>query len=168
MRVSVLPNTLIFEGTLSEDSSPTELASALAKLEQLGIKDAVSLDFSKVSRANSAGIVIWLKFLKTLKHPVKYVNAPVWLVGQFNMIKGYFDNGGFVESFQAPIFCPANEYSKVVTFQVGKEVPILKSFDDFRLPNRMIDGQEYEMDFDPGQYLSFISENYEVFKDKIK
>ena len=62
MKAAVLPNTLAFDGILDEVSSFNHLVEAFEKLKQTGIKPPVNLDFSKVSYANSAGIVTWLKF----------------------------------------------------------------------------------------------------------
>lgn len=168
MRVSVLPNTLVFEGVLDEETSLDHLSSAYQQLKKSNPTLPITLDFSKVSRANSAGLVTWLKFLQSAHTKVKYVNTPVWLVGQFNMIKGYFTNGSYVESVQIPLYSTAAQYSKIVTIKLGKDVPILPDYSDFKLPNQMIEGHEYEVDFDPAQYFSFISEHYDTFRENIK
>ena len=168
MRVSVLPNTLMFEGVLSEETSLNDLIAGLEGLKKGGVKPPVTLDFSNVTRANSAGIVTWLKFLKSANTPFKYVNAPVWLVRQFNMIKGYFTGDSYVESFQVPMYCPEVQFSKVVTVRLGKEVPILASYANFKFPNQVIEGKTYEIDFDPEQYLSFIAENAMNFKKVLR
>lgn len=168
MRASVLPNTMVFEGVLDEETSGDHLMSAYEQLKKSNPKPPIILDFSKVTRANSAGLVTWLKFLQTIHTKVKYVNTPVWLVGQFNMIKGYFTNGSYVESLQIPLYSPNVQFSKIITIRLGKDVPILADYTDFKLPNQMIEGQEYEADFDPAQYFSFISEHLENFRENIK
>lgn len=164
MRVNVLPNTMIFEGVLDENTSLTDIMDAFTKLKNAGAKAPITLDFSKVVRANSSGILIWLKFLKATNFQFKYVNAPVWLVGQFNMISGYFESGSFVESFQAPYFAPKSQASQHFKIIIGNEIKLQQAYSDSDLPKRVVNGEEYEIDFDPQQYFHFIVENYNNFK----
>lgn len=168
MKAQLLPNTLAFEGILDEETKIGDLIAAFNQLKKSGIKPPVNLDFSKVNYANSAGIVIWLKFSHEAAIPFKYVNAPVWLVNQFNMIRDYFENGSFVETIDAPYFAPKTQDSRVFTLRIGKDVPLKDDYNGFTLPNRSADGKNYEIDFSPERYFSFISENLELFKEKIK
>jgi len=164
MNTNVLPNSLIFEGVLDEETAQTDLTNALAKLMASGGKPPVTLDFSKVVYCNSAGIIVWIRFLRESKLTFKYVNAPIWLIGQFNMVKDLLANGSFVESFQAPFFCLKSQESKALTLEVGKDIPVLSDYGTYKVPNRKVDGKEFEVDFVPERYFSFISENIEQFK----
>jgi len=168
MKVSVLPNTLMFEGILDEETVPGDLTAAHSKLTSAGISPPVTVDFSRVEYANSIGVVVWLKFTIESSLSFKYVNVPVWLVNQFNMIKGYFENGSFVETVQLPFFCPKTQESRAFTMQLGKEIPILADYSNLKLSMMRFDGKEYELDVNPERYFSFISENFELFKEKIK
>jgi ABC-type transporter Mla MlaB component len=168
MKSSVLPNTIIFEGVLDEETKMPELMAAYEKLKAAGVSPPVTLDFSQVTYANSTGIVVWLKFMQEVKTVFKYVNAPVWLVSQFNSIRGFLDHNSFVESFQAPYFAPKSQDSKAICLAIGKDVPVLKDYSEFNFANRAIQGKVYEIDFDPTQYLSFIADNFEAFKENIK
>lgn len=168
MKATTGTNALIFEGQLDEMTSISHLVEAFEAIKRQGFKEPLILDLSNVSRGNSAGILTWLRFLKQIKTKSKYVNAPLWLVGQFNMITGYFEAESYVEGFQAPLFDPVSETSKVVTLKVGLDVPVLESYSDFSMNNTKIDGVEYEVDFVPEQYFSFISENFQIFKNQIK
>jgi hypothetical protein len=167
MNVTVLPNSLIFDGILDEETSLDVLLGGFEKLKKAGMNPPVNLDFSKVTYANSAGVVIWLKFIHQSGVPFKYVNAPVWLVNQFNMISDYFGNGSFVESIDAPFFAPKSQESRVFTLKLGTDVPVLDDYTTLRIPNKTADGKIFEIDFTPERYLSFISENYEMFKEKL-
>jgi hypothetical protein len=168
LKANVLPNTLLFEGILDEQTSEDHLRETLEKVKKAGIKPPLNLDFSKVTYANSAGVVIWLKFANKSGIAFKYINAPVWLVNQFNMISDYFVNQSFVETLSAPYFAPKSQDSIVFTLKVGKDIPILENYADFKMPNRAAEGKVYEIDFDPGRYFSFISENYQLFKTSVR
>lgn len=168
MKISVLPNTLVFEGIMDEETSITDLNTAMTKLTSGGVKPPVTVDFSAVPYANSIAVVVWLKFIIAAKVMFKYVNAPVWLVNQFNMIGGYFESASFVESLQTPFFCPKTQESRSITIHLGKDIPILKDYTGFEFPVIELEGKEYEMDVSPPRYFSFISENYDLFKAKFK
>jgi hypothetical protein len=47
---------------------------------------------------------------------------------------------------------------------LGKEIPILESYDDFSLIMKSKDGLDLEIDFEPNEYFYFISSNIKRFK----
>jgi len=163
MKVKSQGNALIFEGILNENTNPEELKAAVQKIDS-NTPQVISLDFSKVVRANSSGIVLWLRLVKSIHFPFKYVGVPVWLVEQFNMISGYLSDASFVESIEVPFFCPETEDTHNELFMVGKDIPLLKNYADFRLPDLKRGSQIYEMDCDPKTYFRFLAENFESFK----
>lgn len=154
---------MIFEGILDEDVQQSTLINAFAKLKASGLTPPLVLDFSKVEYANSAGILTWVKFLREINVACRYVNAPIWLIHQMNMIDDFLKNGSTVYSFQAPYFCPETQESKSLLLVVGKDIPVQKDYAGFAAPNRSEGGKVYECDFIPERYLSFISGNYEQF-----
>lgn len=168
IQVTVGPNSLKFVGVLDESVTTEELTSALAKLQTQPVVSPITLDLSKVTYANSPGLRIWFSFLKESKAEFKYVEAPVWLVTQFSTMKGYFDNGSYVESVQVPFYAPETNESLIRTLVLGKDVPIQKDYESFQVPNKNIDGREYELDVSPKRYFSFIAVNFELFSSKIK
>src|SRR5665213_2067057 len=117
MKAHVSQCALSFEGILDEETSKDELAVAIEKLKKLGITPPVILDFVKVTYANSVGIAVWLKLAHELQVEFKYVNAPIWLVNQFNMISSYFAGGSFVQSVQVPFFSPKIQDSRAFTLE---------------------------------------------------
>lgn len=157
MKVEILPNKLQFEGVLDEQCSLDTLVDAFAQLKDSGLKEPLSIDLSQVRRANSSGIIIWLKFLQKTATQMCYVNTPVWLVNQFNMIDQFFENASKVESVQAPYYCEDTGGSLNIKLNIGEEIPIKDSYDDFSVENRVVDGQEYEPDFEPERYFSFLT-----------
>ncbi|NBO38404.1 hypothetical protein EBU99_07450 [bacterium] len=117
----------------------------------------VLLDLSKVQRANSSGLLQWLRMTKRLKCPLRYVKAPVWLVEQFNMIDEFFDGEISVESIYAHFYCPETDSSETHLLQIEKDVPLLDNFREFRLMVKSSDGGELEPDFDERSYFHFIA-----------
>lgn len=165
MKAQPLSNALVCEGILDEHSDSSEIEAAFKKIASNGAS-SVDVDFSKVKYANSTGIVTWLKIAKHLGITIRYVNAPIWLVGQFNMIRDFFENGSYVESFAAPYYCPSTQESRALTLRMGKEVPVKTDYAQVKFPNVAVDGKTYEIDFSPERYFSFISENFKTFKEK--
>ena len=157
MKFHILPGTLVFEGVLDETCVLDDFLKVFEDFKSQGHNGEVKVDLSKVKRANSTGIVVWLKFLQSIKTPVCYMNCPVWLVNQFNMIDQFFHNNSKVGSIQTPFYCEETGACRVVTLNLGEEVPILESYENYTFENRTIDGKVYEPDFDPEGYLSFIS-----------
>lgn len=168
MRVDISKGILSFDGFLDEHTSMNEISGALLKLKDLKTPTPIVVDFSKVSRGNSSGISVWLKFLKMAALQFKYIQAPVWLVSQFNIVHGYFENNSFVQSFYAPYYAPANRASKDILLNVGKDIPIQKDYSTVTMPNIIIDGLEYEFDFDPNQYFFFLAKYHELFAENLK
>lgn len=166
MKCKVLPHVLMYEGVLDENTSYSELLQTFEEYKKKSKQEIVTVDLSKVSRANSTGIVTWLRFISASKATFKYINVPKWLVGQFNMINGFLVNKSYVESLQVPFFSQENESVINFFYTIGKEIPILESYESFSLPNRIENGREYEMDANPEQYFSFISQNFQELKGK--
>ena len=164
MDAAALPDTLIFQGTLDERCELESLQKSLSQVRKAGDRKTVTVDLSQVKYANSVGILTWLKFVQSAPCGFRYVNAPAWLVKQFNMMTGYFINGGFVASFQAPFFNSQTEESVMLTLTVGADVELRPDYGDYQLPNADLRGKHLEPDFDPGQYFSFLAENCEPFR----
>jgi len=165
MKMELLSNVLVCEGILDEHTEATDVQKTLQAIQKIA-KGAFDVDFSKVKYANSTGIVTWLKTLKASGVTIRYINAPVWLVGQFNMIRDFFENGSYVESFCAPYYCTSTQESRALTLRVGKEVPVTDNYKGIKFPNVAVEGKTFEIDFVPERYFSFISENLKIFKEK--
>lgn len=168
MRIKVLSKLLYCEGNLDESTSPAQLNSSLLQIITTEGEGPIIADLSNVSRANSSGVLTWLKFIRGANLQFKYVNAPVWLVGQFNIVTGYFEHHSFVESFFAPYYSESTRSSKNLLLKIGTDFLIQQQYPStFKFPVRIVDDLEYEIDFDPGRYLKFIEKNYENFKKYI-
>lgn len=166
MNAKIQANTLLFDGVLDEAAAQDMLMKYFSKLQDGGAKAPYCLDLSEVRYGNSVGVICWLKFTKQAGVQFKYVNAPIWLVNQFNVINNYFDNQSFCESLHAPYFSPKTQDSRTFTLYVGKDIPVLEDYSTFKMPSKVVDGVSYDIDFDPQRYFYFITENYQLFKSK--
>lgn len=165
MQPTLLPNMICFEGDLDETVIIDDIVKAFDDfLENNSESTHISVDFSKVLYANSSGIIFWIKFLDKKNYSIKYVNCPLWLVNQFNMIMGFLNNNSFVESLQIPFFSETNNKSLSVLYYLKKDIPLLKSYSDFNLENKEIEGISFEPDIVEKQYFDFISKNIDTFQ----
>ena len=145
------------EGILNEHVDLQVVESAILDAAKSAGGGAVSLDLSKVSRANSSGLLQWLRMTKRIKNPLNYVRTPVWLVEQFNMIDEFFDGHISVESVYAHFYCPDTDTSETHLLKLGVEVPIQDQYKTFHLKMSSSDGKELEPDFDERSYFHFIA-----------
>jgi hypothetical protein len=163
MDVAVHKNTVVFSGILNEDSASNVIKSSLEEALNSSPDKKVFVDFSKVKRANSCGILTWYKVLETLPGFFTYINVPRWLVEQFN-ISDFLNKNTTVESIEANFYCPQNDTHENIYLVIGKEIPILEDYSSFQLVLKNKDGLDLEMDFEPVEYFSFISSSFQKFK----
>jgi hypothetical protein len=148
--------TIVFKGVLDENASMTSVRGLVEKALANSSDGAVRLDFGNVKRANSIGILAWAKFVDSTAFRFVYVNAPKWLVEQFNLC-GLLKTDGKVESFQAPFYNCDNDKHEDVTLVVGKDVPVQDDYSSFEIVCTAADGTKLEADFEPAEYLNFLS-----------
>ncbi|KAB8028052.1 hypothetical protein [Fluviispira multicolorata] len=164
MEVVVNNTTVEFSGLLNEESSVDLIKQGLEQaIKNSAAKKEVNLDFSKVKRANSCGILAWYKILENFDCSFIYVNAPRWLVEQFN-ISDFLSEKTTVSSIYANFYCPSNDTHEVLLLNIGKEIPILDNYDEFNLVLKNKEGFDLEIDFEPSEYFYFISSNPKRFK----
>lgn len=145
------------EGILNEHVDLQVVEAAISEASRTDKTSLVSLDLSKVNRANSSGLLQWLRMTKRLKCGLKYINTPVWLVEQFNMIDEFFDGKISVESIFAHFYCPDTDSSETHLLKLGADVPIREQYKDFQLKMTSADGKSLEPDFDERSYFHFIA-----------
>lgn len=153
---------LKFIGVLDESTKPEDLVSIIEAAHRQA-SGPLLFDLSEINRANSCGILTWLRILKNFDFEYFYTNTPLWLISQFNMIAEFFTSSAKVKSVQAHYYCGDRDSTIVRVLEIGKDVPILESYDDFDLPNVTVDGYEYEPDFDPAEYFAFVSTHFNKF-----
>lgn len=145
------------EGILNEHVDLQVVEAAVIEASKAAKGSSVSLDLSKVSRANSSGLLQWLRMTKRLKCGLNYINTPVWLVEQFNMIDEFFDGKISVESIYAHFYCPDTDSSETHLLKLGVEVPIQDQYKSFQLKVTSSEGKMLEPDFDERSYFHFIA-----------
>lgn len=160
MTISLLPNLIIFEGILDENSN-LDVVENHFKNHHSG--EPICVDFSKVRFGNSIGIVKWLRVLLNHNMRIDYINAPIWLVKQFNMISTFLEKGDWVSSLYIPYYCADTDEELLVKMDIGKDIPILKNYSSFKLEDRDVDQKTFEPDIAPSLYFDFIAKNYETF-----
>lgn len=164
MEVAVNDTTIEFSGLLNEESSMEVIKNGLVQAFKNSKDKVVRLDFSRVKRANSCGILAWYKILENFNDGIfVYVNVPRWLVEQFN-ISDFLSDKTRVESIQANFYCPSNDTHETLLLTLGKEIPILDNYDQFNLVLKNKDGLDLEIDFEPNEYFYFITSNLKRFK----
>lgn len=159
MHVNREGRTISLEGVLNEHVDLNVIEEAIREANKAAASDngEVLLDLSKVQRANSSGLLQWLRMTKRLSLPLCYRNTPVWLVEQFNMIDEFFDGDVRVESLYAHFYCPETDSSESHLLTLGKEVPILSQYKDFQVTVTSGEGKTLEPDFDERSYFHFIA-----------
>lgn len=159
MHVSREGRVVSLDGVLNEHVDLQIIEAALTAATQAASTESgeIILDLSKVQRANSSGLLQWLRMTKRLKLPLCYKNSPVWLVEQFNMIDEFFDGQVRVESIFAHFYCPETDSSETHLLTLGKDIPILDQYKTFHASATSTDGKTLEPDFDERSYFHFIA-----------
>jgi ABC-type transporter Mla MlaB component len=159
MQVSLDGTVVGLIGVLNEHVDLHSVEAAIMTAHQMASDERgeVSLDLSKVQRANSSGLLQWLRMTKRLKVPLCYVNVPVWLVEQFNMIDEFFDGQVRVESIFAHFYSPDTDSSESRLLKIGTDVPVLEHYRNFSAAATSSEGKGLEPDFDERSYFHFIA-----------
>lgn len=156
MQSEVNGSTVVFKGVLDEKSSMTLVRETIEKAQTNSADGSVRIDFGSVKRANSIGILAWAKFVDGSSYKFVYVNAPKWLVEQFNLC-GLLKSDSKVESFQAPFYSGDADKHEVITLVVGRDIPIQDDYSSFEIVASASDGTKLEADFEPAEYFNFLA-----------
>jgi hypothetical protein len=127
---------------------------------------AVELDFSEVPKANSVGLLKWVRILSELAPKqirLIYVDAPAWMVEQFGMIDEFFTGEVTVSSFFGRFYCPSEDIIVMKKLTLGQDIPLLQNYETFDIVLKGED-QRLEPDFEVPVYLSFLAKHYDKFK----
>ncbi len=157
MEIRVENDLVEFVGYLSEKTSAEDIQTGLQKALQASHSGVVRIDFSKVERANSVGILKYLKVFESLHIKAVYERAPIWLVEQFNVIQEFLHGDVTVASLYARFFSLTTNKHVTQLLHVGKDVPLLSNYKDFEIELKDESGQMLEPDFDPQLYFSFLT-----------
>ena len=162
MDSQIVGQTLKFTGILDEACKQDELVSLLEEARGNG-NDEVEVDFSSTKYANSAGILVWIKVLEAYGYPIKYIQAPKWLVNQFNMVPQLINGKNSVQNIEIPFYNSETDKEICLFYAIGREIPIQENYDGFVVKSVNEDGLEFLPDIIPEKYFSFISKNEELF-----
>jgi hypothetical protein len=146
-----------FSGILNEQQDLAGLKTKLTQLSNDSNNGRFFADFSKVTRANSAGILVWLKATKELGLKIVYVKTPIWLVEQFNFIDEFFEGDIKVKSIMARFYDATQDDSIMYCLEIGKDIPFKTEYSDHQFNYTDNTGQPLEPDFDPQLFLNFLA-----------
>ncbi len=120
------------------------------------LEGKVVVHLGEVRRINSFGVRLWIDGVRAIPEEasVIFVDVPVPLVEQVNMIHDFFGRG-LVESFQAPMACNSCGRMETVLFSVE----VCRKNDPVRLECKC-GGCDAEMELDDieEQYLAFLKD----------
>lgn len=158
LTVSWTSTGLSLSGSLDDRTTADDLAQII---DLSRIKTGpVEIEVGGLKRGNSIGMLEWEKFAAQFKFAHYYSNSPFWLVNYFNMISSFFQNDQVsVLSIYAPFVCEDDESSENLLLTLGKEIPILESYQNFEVPDFKKNNKIYSPDFDARRYLVFIARN---------
>ncbi len=157
MKARVENDLVEFSGYLSEKTTADDIRNAIQLAVQSSRTNTVRIDFSAVEKANSVGILTYLKTFEALKVRAVYERAPVWLVEQFNCIQEFFIYNSTVSSLYARFIVPGTEKQVTRLLTVGKDIPILANYRDFIVLATIDADTLLEADFDAELYFSFLA-----------
>ena len=164
MQIRVDNSMVEFSGHLSEKSDSEAIKKAVLQALAAASNGIIRIDFSKVEKANSVGILTYLKTFTALKIKAVYERVPVWLVEQFNVIDEFLDEDAMVSSVFAQFYCTETNSTVTRELKVGTDIPILADYSLFNPCIKDDAGNELEADFDPCAYFDFISIHNERYK----
>lgn len=141
-----MDGVITYEGKLDETVSSNFFTESLLALGSE--HSTVKMDFSGVSSGNSVGIRFLHRYLSQLDRKVIFKKVPLWLLEQFGMQRGFIVEGTVIESVYLPFYCSATEEDIYHVWKMGDDVPIMKDYETFEAPNVIVDGKEFEPDFD--------------------
>jgi hypothetical protein len=150
-------NIIVFTGVLDEKVSKQDLLGSLSAVNGITGLQEVALDFSGVKSGNSMGIRSLYQFLSELDCIVDFHKVPAWLMEQFGMIKNMVKADWKISSVCLPYYNSENDSDRLEVLRVGIEIPVLDSYEDFESENILIDGLEYEPDYDAESVLNILS-----------
>lgn len=157
MHVKFEDGTLYVEGTFTETDDFSELVSFFSRYENQHTSVPLDVDLSGVTRSNSVGLLEWLRLINDNTFPMRYVRAPVWMAEQFSLLKGLTPPRTTVHSFYAPFYDMRSEKHMQVLLEVGKDIPLLKSYESFTFPREIVQHGRLEPDFDREVFLHFLT-----------
>ncbi len=150
---------LYFVGDLTEippaETFNAEFKKSIESLDK-GEDHIITTSFERVGHINSVGVRKLIKVLRDCERTLNFVNSPVWLVDQFNMINGFFGEKHFATSFYCPYYSESSgdEHFHLISiatdFDLGSSFTV-QSFSDIEHEKVV-----YSPDFESSSYFAFL------------
>jgi hypothetical protein len=161
MQVRFEARTLYVTGTFTEGEDFSPLLSFFSMFDPKTHPLPLLIDLSSVTRSNSIGLLEWLRIIGSNQFPMVYVRAPIWLAEQFSLLKALLPSHMTVHSFFATFFDTHSEENRHILLEVGKDIPLLESYDTYAFSGPRVEHGRLEADFDCDVFLHFLTRLYE-------
>lgn len=145
------------QGDLDERASADEMQNILQEAwEARGEQETVAVVFDHKARANSCGLASWLRVAKSAGARLRYVECPPWLVTELSRLCELLDMNSDIESIVAPYYIPDSDKKVKRLLRVEDDLATLPAYAEDNLVI-LEDGQELHPDFEPAEYLRFMT-----------
>lgn len=147
-------------GSLTEAMSQSNLEAAIRQASENN--PLLQFDFEGLERANSVGLRIWLDVVRDNQLRGWYIRVPEWFVDHFNCVDELLNGGKIlVKSVFAPYTRRSDGTVSMRLLEIGKDVPLLASYENMILPGTPADLQP---DFIPGDMFDFVSRFVDAYR----
>jgi hypothetical protein len=166
MKASLQDRLIKLSAPLTESSELDPIRELILNCVNANPAKPVKLDFSDVPKANSVGLLKWVRVLSELAPKqvrLIYVDSPSWMVEQFGMIDEFFTGEVTISSFFARFYCPSKDIIVMRKLVLGSDVPLLHDYEAFDIALSG-DDQSLEPDFEIPVFFSFLAKHYDKFK----
>ena len=154
MEIKREKNELEFVGILNESVTVEYLLENFHSIS--ADSSVIILNFEKVKRANSCGIITLIHSIEQVKLPVHFSRCPVWLVEQLNQIAEFFTLNIKIISVFAPYIEEKTEQYILKLINIDDDFiknGTLQSLDEQINDN----GLKIVADFDSEDFFGFIT-----------
>ena len=163
MSIAIQNDTLFLPAEMDENGKYDLMLQAIEKHKKENPNCTLLIDANKVNKITSIGIFHLSDIVAKYGAPFKYINTPWLLTQQMILVPDLLGKYGIVDSFKAPYFDSSTNEIFDKTFVVGKDIPVLKNYDDFFLPKETVCGAICTPDFNPDEDFLFISDCFERY-----
>ncbi len=160
LHVHVEGQKVKLSGSMTEAMNQPALESAIRQASEHN--PILLFDLEGLDRANSVGLRIWLDVLRDNQLKGWYVRVPEWFVDHFNCVDELLNNGKIlVKSIFAPYTRRSDGMVSMRLLEIGKDIPLLDSFEDVVLPGTPAD---FHPDFVPADMFDFVSRFVDAYR----
>ena len=129
----------------------------LAEIEMAREGHGICIDLSAVTRVNSVGVNVLLRYFHNATFRIELTYVPERFIAIFNMVSPKERHNVFVKSFFAPVVHRKTGKESHLLLEVGKDIPINRSYSDAEIDKIL--PQELEAAFHADEFLHFLTDS---------